>query len=67
MQTTPSRSRRGEAWADAKRAVRAYSRNPSAETEKQVQRACLRLRRAALPEPGGHAEPAPARAELTAD
>ena len=67
MQTTSRRRRRGEAWADTKLAVRAYSRNPTAETELLVQRACLRLRRTALPEPGDHAEPAPARAELTAD
>lgn len=67
MQTTPSRRLRGEAWAHAKQAVRAYSRNPSAETEMQVQKACLRLRRAAAPEPGGHADPRPAKAEMAAD
>ena len=67
MQTTPSRRRRGEAWADAKLAVRAYSRNPSAETEMQVQKACLRLRRAAVPEAPSQAEIRPAEPELTAD
>ena len=67
MQTTPSRSRRGEAWASAKQAVRAYSRNPSTETEMQVQEACLRLRRAAVPEPGSHADARPAKAESAAE
>ena len=57
MQTTPSR-RRGEAWAYAKLAIRAYSRNPSAETEIQVQEACLALRRTSLRVPEALAEPA---------
>ena len=47
MQILSHRERRGEAWTEAKRAVRAYSRNPSDANETLVRSACSRLRETA--------------------
>jgi hypothetical protein len=49
MKTSQSRETRRDAWAETKKAVRAYSRNPTERNATQVRTACTYLRAACGP------------------